>query len=273
MTKSTISEMALHVALGQSSPHLECPYCSGGQSREKSFKIWRNADGVSYKCYRVKCGVGGKISGVGGGLVETTEEVTKSKLRPYTKPTRPLSDKELEYVWATWGLSEDDVSKQELSTELTTGRIVFPTFTKEGWEWGKQARAVDGKQPKCSLYWQSEYKERLHFPRVFRRSDLSLSTTLIVAEDIPSAIRVAAFLPSAALLGTSLTASQVEYLRDGFSTVYLALDADATEKAIKYKKRYGLMFDKFEVVPLTKDIKNMSHKELTELMQSIGVIK
>jgi hypothetical protein len=51
--------------------------------------------------------------------------------------------------------------------------------------------------------------------------------------------------------------------------MYLALDYDATAKAVEYKKKYSLMFDRFEVVPLMKDIKNMSEPELRKLIESL----
>ena len=257
----SIKDLALSVPVGTSSEHLVCPECGGGATKERSLVIRREPGMVHYACYRVSCGSRGRYGSVGHA---TDAQPKKNELRPYTGATRPLSDVERDYVWSKWGLVDDDVLKQDIKADNRTGRLVFPTYTKEGWEWGHQLRSIDGREPKASLYWHSEYPSRLHFPRSAKTSE-----SILLVEDIPSAIRASSFFPSCAMLGTNLAVLRVRQICSSFRSVYLALDKDATEKAVKYKVRYSLMFDKFEVVPLHKDIKNMSHNELTTLMGTI----
>jgi hypothetical protein len=88
-------------------------------------------------------------------------------------------------------------------------------------------------------------------------------------EDIPSAIKTVPFANgavAAALLGTTITDSSSHGLSKNFRKVDIALDADATEKAIGYKKKYGLMFDEFNVIKLERDIKDMAPDAIKELL-------
>lgn len=255
-----IVEMALSIDRG----HEICPECNGGRTKERSFTVWRSPGKIHYKCWRVSCGVSGYVPSGGSGVVEEKYLPVKKGLRPYTGDTRPLSDTELEYAWVKWGLNEEALIFQGVSADKATGRIVFPIYTKEGYGWGHQLRSIDGKGRKASFYWHSEYPERLHFPKGAHEA----SSSIWLVEDIPSAIRLREHKKvSTALLGSVLSTRQVRAVHSAtWKRLFLALDKDATDKAIKAKQRYSLMFEKFTVVPLEKDIKNMSHDELESLL-------
>ena len=90
-------------------------------------------------------------------------------------------------------------------------------------------------------------------------------TTVILTEDVLSAIRCNRILRSCALLGTNISDNMVrDLLRHGYKNVWLALDPDALFKPIELKKKWGLFFNTFRVISLTKDPKDLSHDKLLE---------
>lgn len=76
-------------------------------------------------------------------------------------------------------------------------------------------------------------------------------------------------LKSVALLGTHMSDTLVKDILDysPYAKVFLALDEDATAKAVQYRRCYGAIFRNFIIVPLDKDIKDMTNSELTRLIQ------
>lgn len=265
MVRQFIIEAELSAEGHVGGEHLVCPQCGGGRSKEKSFVLRRDGARLFYKCFRASCGIHGVLDSP-GSLQPT--QATAKPLRPYTRPTRPLSHAELEYCRINWHLGQGVLESQGVVVDAATSRLVFPCYTKEGWCWGHQLRSIDGKKPKASLFWHSEYPERLHFPKTRAQGD-----TLILVEDIPSAIRGETFqfgkFNFCGILGTSISLKQALRISQTYQRAILSLDADATTKAIQYKNKYSLMFDKLIVAPLTKDIKNMSEEELGEFFEGL----
>ena len=85
-------------------------------------------------------------------------------------------------------------------------------------------------------------------------------------EDIPSAVRLAKYTGAVSLQGTDFCDDTINEIAEETQSVVWALDEDATQKAIKYCKKYRLMFKHSRVQPLIKDIKNMEEKELQTLL-------
>jgi hypothetical protein len=91
----------------------------------------------------------------------------------------------------------------------------------------------------------------------------------VVVEDIPSAVRVAMCGANAvALLGTIVNEEKaLEIAEYGPRPIVIALDQDATAKAFQIVRKYGLMWDDYHVLPLKKDIKDMRHESVMELLK------
>lgn len=72
-----------------------------------------------------------------------------------------------------------------------------------------------------------------------------------------------------ALLGTHIHDCLVSDILENYPAagIMLALDEDATAVAIRWKNRIGSLFRNFAVVPLSKDIKDMTQNELQELLR------
>ena len=90
---------------------------------------------------------------------------------------------------------------------------------------------------------------------------------LILVEDIPSAVRAAKYVSSVALLGTHLGIDRIEEIvQQNFTRVRIALDQDATEKAFRHLRKWGAFFNEVDVLPLPKDLKDMTEDELIKVI-------
>ena len=84
-----------------------------------------------------------------------------------------------------------------------------------------------------------------------------------MVEDSLSAMRLAPFTHSVALLGANLGAGRAEELAArsyDYKTIYLSLDKDATLSSLKQQREYAKIV-KLTVLPLQKDIKDMTQEE------------
>lgn len=70
------------------------------------------------------------------------------------------------------------------------------------------------------------------------------------------------------LLGTHIHDGTISVVQEVWpdAHIMLALDKDATAKALAWKTKIGYLFKNFTVVPLSKDIKDMSEEELLWLL-------
>lgn len=90
-----------------------------------------------------------------------------------------------------------------------------------------------------------------------------------IVEDMLSSKRLEQLgMPSIALLGTHISDKLLKDILDydPSAEIFLALDNDATAKAVGYKQKFGGMFRNFRVIPLSKDIKDMTEDELRGLL-------
>lgn len=102
----------------------------------------------------------------------------------------------------------------------------------------------------------------LHFPSPLR------SRSVILVEDIPSANKMDKHYPCVALLGTNLNDKKLDYLlRLGVNHVILALDNDATRKAIKLAKKFMISTT---ILPLQKDLKDQTDEELKLIAEKLN---
>ena len=88
----------------------------------------------------------------------------------------------------------------------------------------------------------------------------------MVVEDIPSAVRAAAYCNSVALCGTGCGTEAVAEIAQTSQRVIWALDADATGVAVELQRRHSLMFAESKVLVLERDLKDMTEEELCHLM-------
>jgi len=96
----------------------------------------------------------------------------------------------------------------------------------------------------------------------------------VLVEDQISAIRLAQEgVDSISLMGTHLPEESAAYIRQITGSLIICLDKDATLVAYEHRKTYSLMFNRLTVLPLQRDIKDMTNEELTEWIQKLPELR
>ena len=101
----------------------------------------------------------------------------------------------------------------------------------------------------------------LHFPQIIGSSEA------LLVEDMFSAEAMSPLYPTIALLGTTLNEKKIDYLiKCGIINLSIALDADATRKAIALQRKWWMIK---KIVPLRKDLKNCTPVELLKIREQL----
>ena len=148
-------------------------------------------------------------------------------------------------------------------------RIAF-MIQKDGENVDAIGRALDiWRKPKWKRY--SDINSAIIVP-----FDASPKPNLIIVEDIISAWKAVTYLEDTdamPLLGTSLSTNNLNKIWDTYTSVTIALDKDATDKAISMSRRIFVGVDKCKVVALELDIKDMTIEEIQNVGTSQGTMQ
>lgn len=125
-------------------------------------------------------------------------------------------------------------------------------------------RSLKGELPKWYRYTDSDK------PILYKTDEgFSDKNPIVLVEDSISAARIAPYVNSMALLGTDFRASYLQYLED-YQEVYVALDKDATNKAIDIA-RWLSYIRPTKVTMIHKDLKDYSYDELLDYFNDWGI--
>ena len=130
-----------------------------------------------------------------------------------------------------------------LVKSISNGRIVDATGRSLGYRKPKWKRYGDNKEP-----------------FICGKSD-----KIIIVEDCPSACSVSGLTTGLALMGTSLLDEHIEIIKK-FKKVYVALDKDATSKAISLIRKLR-NYVPTKLIVLNKDLKDMNRGERDEFIK------
>lgn len=235
---------------------LRCPTCKGGNSGEKSLSITKTESGLLWNCFRASCSEKGN-TGDPVLDVPSSKVITNSKTVDIV--TYPLGPKAWDYIENTWHITE---VRHWYWTLQYQGRLAMsvrsPKYMHRGW----CLRDIRGELVPKVLTYIEDGEEGLSWYREHLRGPT------IVVEDIPSAVRANRYVNSVALLGTGIGPERAIEIAD-YATrpIIMALDQDATDLSFKWANKWSLLWGDVEVLPLTKDLKNMTEDELMELLQ------
>lgn len=252
--------IAEDLSCGESKQNLTCPSCGGGRTGEKKFSVTRDSRGLLYNCYRAKCGLSGFVPTAAALL---RPEKRQQKLREYWYPVRTVVGDDIGYFAERFQLSPDSTEQYIRTSDFD--EYIFPVLNPRG-----LARGYVIRQPWWSgtpSCWRSgrEGKPKAQtFPHArepmqsFYIPDTANNSTLVVVEDQISAIKICQTgHKSVALLGTNADADKVrEWSLFRPYEVILALDKDATSKAFKIARKWGLAFRSTRVAMLEQDLKD-----------------
>jgi len=204
--------------------------------------------------------------------------VAKKWKGPYRGEFRPLKRKDREYFAARFDLGADYLDFVGVNE---SGYYILEIKTVDGYVRGYVVRrgcwSGDPPCPRVSEIGGPKSRAYLNSP-----GDISLSwhrpvldgrwatdRKLVIVEDQISAAKVA----QAGQVGVALTGSYlgedkvIELSKWRPNHVTIALDQDATGTAFNAARRWGLAFPAIKVLPLARDIKDMKHSDVVELLK------
>ncbi len=273
---SSIQLVALGLGVGDTTNDLVCPWCQGGRSSERSFYVSYHGQGkVAYVCHRASCGKQGYVPlRSSTSAVDTAPSPAKFEANPHVHPTVELGQEDYDSLQAMYGVTPRILDRFEVKKD-SYGRLVLPVFSPQRRQIGCVTREVLRNGKKRVLSWKVADEPWQCWYTVPGAS------ALVIVEDQISALRLCQEGVSAlALLGTLLSPEKTDQIRKYFvdphlqaglpsPTIVLALDKDATSTAIRYRKQYGGYLGNFNVIFLSKDIKNLPENEVLEFIGGI----
>lgn len=254
--KTDVILLAAEMELGETI-RCVCPRCNGGSSQEKSLTITLGEDGsLVWNCFRAKC----DESGATGNKTDIPRSTKKSEkpVKRFSGETVPLSEERLRLIEAKWGITDPPYWYW---TPSYGGRVAMsirsPKFMHRGW----CLRDMRGVARAKALTYIDPGEEAISWYKT------SPSAPTVLVEDIPSAVRASTYMNAASLLGTGIGQDKaIEIATYSTRPVILALDNDATDLSFKWARKYGLLWDDVIVLPLKKDLKDMTEQQLKELL-------
>lgn len=236
----------------------DCPVCEG----KNTFSVSDTGTTRLFFCFHADCGVKGS-TGVtftkdsSAHLFKPREERRESDA-PFEIPHTFVSlsrslDAEL-YVKRVNSYDAYLLGLADLRYDFKKNRVAY-LVKRGGRVVDAVGRSIDGTSPKWYRYGASGY------PFVCGEKPRA-----IVVEDCASACCVSQSFTGVALLGTNLLPKHIETLK-AFEMVYVALDKDATDKAIDIV-RVLRNHVPTKIMVLRTDLKNMDGEDLDEFLRS-----
>lgn len=238
----------------------DCPKCGG----KNTFSATRENGAVVFHCFRASCELAGKVKKE-IGLEELRRMDLTSVFRtsmgmdrsPWSIPDHFCSIKSNHVdLLDQWRILDYYRKHTEIFRyDPRQDRIVF-LIIHDGVCHGAVGRAINFRtRPKWFIY-NSVCSSMFVVPnRDCLAADLhGISNTTILVEDCISACVVSSVCDGMALLGTNFLPDYIEDLLP-YSHVLIALDKDASKKAIDLQRRLSFYVKDVDVVLLSRDLK------------------
>ena len=276
-----VQQMGAELALNEEI-RVVCPHCGGGSTHERSLSIRRTETlSALYTCWRASCDLGyGKVSLKGDGKQLFNSRMLAKDVKKPANAARsvPLIERHSRYLKRYYNLTDALLAYGGVKSSYRDGRIIYGIYGPDRKKRGKTvrkykelltARAKSVTIPKCINELASD--RSISQSWYYKGRELRKKTdTLIVVEDIVSALRINAHFDSLAILGTTLTAEKQSEIRSQkYKDIFLCLDQDATRASARYVKNANFNIPGLKVKFLKKDIKNMDNEELETFVNDI----
>jgi hypothetical protein len=240
----------------------DCPVCA----KKNTFSVTDNGLQRMWFCFHADCNVSGRT---GVTLSRTSASTVFERSAAVAPPPRTNNTYEIPdtFVSVSRRVEAESYLRKvgaydaylcgaaDIRYDVRMNRVVF--LIKDGKRVvDAVGRSLDGRGPKWYRYWNSA----LPFT-CFRTRD-----TAVVVEDASSACSVSNVLSGVALLGTNLLAKHIESLKQ-YDRVFVALDKDATDKAITMVRTLHSHVPT-RLMVLHTDLKNMEKDERNDFLRS-----
>lgn len=259
--KNCIKDEALDLDVDESKV-MYCPFCDNAPPYQPSMSITRVDSGILYHCFRAGCGESGHLGSIPSSMMKK-EKVEDFTSKPFTHPTRNLTVEEMQFLSGKYDLTVEEIEDNEIKWMRDKKGICMPLYTRSGSKFGYCTKYWETQQYKSILYKQANYPN-LHWAYAGNMDPYGWGT-LVLVEDIISAIRVSRFAQGVALLGTDIDSDKALALSEASPHhVIYALDPDATGKAAMLQREFNLFFKSSRVAALSCDPKDMDHDQLQQ---------
>jgi hypothetical protein len=243
----------------------DCPICNS----RNTFTASKNDGTVLYNCYKLSCSLTPGIVPINltadevalrlTELKETRKEVIPTFNIPEYITFPDSSQTNYHRFVSRWGLESE---YKDVMYDVKDERAVFLIRDKHRKLIDAIGRALNGAVPKWYRYTGNA--------DVYTRCMGQPNGVVVIVEDIISAITVAKVRPNVtgmAVLGTNINHTHMEYLED-YSKIIVALDPDATNKSIEYRKEIQSWtgIDTMAMM-LQDDIKYKTEEDLLKLKE------
>ena len=247
----------------------DCPFCS----HKNSFSVSRRGIHLMWNCFFANCSAKGHrvyqpsaqeiFTQVRSGYRHVSgERVSGPRVSGFKIPGGFVnireSDKCMEFLNKNNSYDAYKSDLCDIMYDKTLDRCVF-MVNNEGQIEGAVGRALGNFKPKWYMYGSSPY------PFICGKDKVG-----ILVEDCPSACVIgAAGFSGVALLGTSLKASYLKVLTENYESLVVALDRDATNKALYMASELSYYIPS-TVMVLEKDFKHYSVEGAKEFLNATG---
>jgi len=249
--KEYVESLGLHDG---ESRRMNCPSCG----HKNTFSATNTNGELMWNCFHADCAVKGRtdrrITRVNAQSILSKNTQSTEQTVPFEKPrcwSRQISQKGWDYVESVHTSGRYD----DIYYDVRHKRLVYAIRDNDGKLVDGAGRTLIGARPKWYRY--GNYRGG------FR---IGTSDTAFVVEDIPSAISISDWCTGYALLGTSLRDEHIADLTK-FRRVIVALDKDATDKALTYMRSLNTLVPT-GILMLDKDLKSLGDEERGTLVRS-----
>ena len=231
-----------------------CPKCH----RHNTFTLTKTGNTTMWNCYSASCG----YRGVKHNSDMSVEDIRhKMKREEVVYDRIDYSDKLVFADSIRHFLRRYEVEEAPVLYDPIEERMVFLVHDR-GEPVDAIGKSMGWRMPKWKRYGNSTMPVVVPF-------DTPPKLNLVIVEDIISAWKVCTHVPDTdamALLGTSLSTENLNKIWKDYDNITIALDKDATDKAIQMSRRISIGVDKCRVVMLDIDLKDMTVEEINKCL-------
>ena len=167
------------------------------------------------------------------------------------------------YLWLKqYGVTNDEIKLNNILWSPSTQMLIFPIYEGDENEllmW--QGRYFPSRQPK--VFTSGNPDDNLLF---VHGSNDRVDSTVVVVEDIVSAIKVTRVVTATPLFGAHLSLRKAVRLSKMFEHLVLWLDQDKTVDMLKFKESYSTLFKTIKIISTKQDPKEFTTEKIKELV-------
>lgn len=247
--------------------HIGCP---AGRDIKKRLFVRKKDGALLFYCHH--CSEGAAKQGKKRYIRDRAAVQTSWALRLPTDLTR----KDMHVAGRSWlyksGITMDEARLYGIGWSESAGRVILPVYDLTGFMTAYQSRRV---LPHDHMPKYLTDKDKAHRFPMFLANKQCASTTVVLTEDILSAIKVGRQCEAAAILGVHLSpANRNTLIAMGYERVVVWLDDDnPAVKAAQRKicKAIAPFADVVKVTGHTVDPKGMTDEQIKLVLQGYGV--